>query len=95
MFLRGPGRSLAKNANAAPPIKFLMHLHFQWVGFGRVPLILVLTHRVSPTRDLTRRCKADNQVTHVFRPVERQKMPATLERRHLGAFYQRAIVLAF
>jgi hypothetical protein len=49
---------------------------------------------MNPTRDLTRRCKADNQATHFFRPVERQKMPATLERRHLGALYQRAIVLA-
>lgn len=48
----------------------------------------------SSTRDLTRSRKADNQVTHFFRLVEREEVPATLEGRHLGVFYERAVVLA-
>ena len=50
---------------------------------------------LSTTPDyVTRRRKADNQVTQFLRPIERQEVPATLQRRHLGACYQRAIMLA-
>jgi len=38
--------------------------------------------------------KPDNQVTHFFRPVEREEMAAALDYRHLGVLYQHAIVLA-
>jgi hypothetical protein len=39
----------------------LLHLVYRsCVECEVYPLIFVLTHRMSPTRDLTRRCKADN-----------------------------------
>ena len=87
-------RALRTTAQRRSPHK-PVPIDVQWVGFGRGARHSRLNSPREPTWGLTRRCKTNNQVTHFRRPVERQKMPATLERRHFGALYQRAVVLAF
>jgi hypothetical protein len=43
---------------------------------------------LSTTLDcVTRRRKADNQVTQFLRPIERQEVPAAFNSRHLDATY--------